>query len=310
MKTKHTLAFVVACLINHWNNTGTRPSPELLYSLAKPITFTRSNIETFLKDAFNHPWYGTYCLPANFMHISDLLSYHDRVKNPRDFSLSIFNLFHSRLKESQWVNPYALAQIIDVIIKQCEPLCAITKNTTRAAIKKTLYQAMLSRFHELKTDPEFFMTSVADEIITVVERGEQESAHELQNVITRFIESALDKLVWDPREQEGCWESCKLIAEQLRSLHHANIIRHEITLNHCYWSLVYRFCYFIETAGEHLSPATYTAIKHDIAEKKCALFSLEEQEELLLSKIKRLQNAILDGEVRALSIQKGIWIET
>lgn len=171
MKTKHTLAFVVACLINHWNNTGTRPSPELLYSLAKPITFTRSNIETFLKDTFNHPWYGTHCLPANFMHISDLLSYIDRVKNPRDFALSIFNLFHSRLKESQWVNPYALAQIIDVIIKQCEPLCAITKNTTRAAIKKTLYQAMLSRFHELKTDPEFFMTSVADEIITVVERG-------------------------------------------------------------------------------------------------------------------------------------------
>lgn len=280
---------------------------ELLQRFAQPITFNRANIETFLTDVFNHQLYGTYCLPSNFMHIADFLSHNKDVEHPRDFAISIFNLFHTRLKESFWVNPYALAQIIEVTAQQCASLCEpVTNQTLHAEVKKTLYNAMLSRFQELKNDPEYFMNNLAHEIVTVVGQHDQEGISELQNSISRFIESALDKIIWDPREQESCWESCKLIAEQLLLLHEARIIRSETVLNQCYWSLVYRFAYFLETAGEHLTPDTYTIIKQDLLAQDCALLKLEEQEHCLQPKAKRLQLAVLEGEVKARALQAGM----
>lgn len=309
MKIMRLICLLLAVALSANSAAGELNRQELLHQFAQPIIFNRANIQTFLTDVFNHRLYGTYCLPSNFMHIADFLSNSNQVENPREFSLSIFNLFHTRLKESFWVNPYALAQILEVIGQHCAPLCENNnKNQTRAAIKKTLYNALLSRFQELKSDPEYFMTNLANEIIAVVEQPEQEIIIELQQAIARFIESALDKVIWDPREQESCWESCKLIAEQLHGLHTARILRNETTLNHCYWSLIYRFCYFLETAGEHLSPETYSIIKNDLVAKNCAFLSLEEQEEFVLSKVKRLQLAIIDGEVKARSLQAGIML--
>ena len=292
---------------SQYSNKPELSKQELLQRFARPIIFDRANIQTFLTDVFNHRLYGVYCLPSNFMHIADFLSHSTQVEHPRDFSISIFNLFHTRLKESFWVNPYALAQMLEVITQQCAGMCEPTNHTSsRAAIKKALYNAMLSRFHELKKDPEYFMTSLANEIIALVEQPEQETISELQHTVTRFIESALDKVIWDPREQESCWESCKLIAEQLHALHRAHIIRNETALNHCYWSLVYRFCYFLETTGEHLTPETYSIIKNDLVAKNCSFLALEEQEAFVLSKIRRLQLALIDGEVKARAAQAGI----
>jgi hypothetical protein len=307
MKLMHRLSLLCMVALCMRSSAVQPGNQELLQQFAKPIIFNRANIQTFLTDVFNHRLYGTYCLPSNFMHIADFLSHTAQVENPRDFSISIFNLFHARLKESFWVNPYACAQILEVIAQQCAPLCEdTTKANSRAAIKKTLYNAMLSRFHELKADPEYFMTNLADEIITIAEQPEKEAICELQHAITRFIESALDKIIWDPREQESCWESCKLIAEQLHTLYQARILRNETALNHCYWSLVYRFCYFLETTGEHISPETYALMKQDLATKNCVFLALEEQEEFILSKSKRLQLAMLDGEVKSRSVQAGI----
>ncbi len=50
------------------------------------------------------------------------------------------------------------------------------------------------------------------------------------------------------------------------------------------WSLIHRFCYFIDIAGPDISQDTFIAIVNDIATQKLVLFAIEEQEDLMLSK--------------------------
>jgi len=287
---------------------GASISPELMKSFLQPITFNRTGIVSFFTDTFNHELYGTFALPASFCHMKEFISFSKTMQDPLGYMRSITSLFHDRLKEALWVNPYALSGLLTAYSNQAE-LWATTVNDPEETVKKLLYNSLLSKFNELKKDPELFMSTLSKEIVTTLNNETRMAQRELGYSITRFIEGALDKIIWDPREGEQCWQSCKAIADQLAQLHALKIIGTEVELNHCYWSLVYRFCYFIETTAEHISLETYQAMKYDIANKNSPLLCIPEQEAFIHSKAYRLQQAVFAGEVKVRSIKQGLWVE-
>ncbi len=281
-------------------------TPGLAHRYTQPVNFDKGGIEQFFSD-FNQTQYGSFGLPAYLQHPCSFLSHIERVKNKHEYTLSVIDLFHTKLKESRWINPYALAQLLDTIATHCAPLCQSAVDTTAAAVKKSLYAALLTKFKQLQQDPELFMENLTDELLGIFAQDTHHRRIELQLAITRFVESALEKVIWNPQEQEDCWNSCNLLAEQLTTLHRLHIIPHETALNQCYWSLVYRFCYLIETAGDALSTTTYTYIMHELAAKKAPWILSEEQEPLMLAKLKRLQIALFEGEVKSRATGAGLW---
>jgi hypothetical protein len=292
MKTLLKSLLFLFLLSLHSNASAEKLNADLIQLFTRPITFNRASIQAFLTDVFNHRLYGVYGLPASFGHITDLLSYNKSAPQPYVYTISIIDLFHDRLKEALWVNPYALSQLLNAVQEHCQSLCEAPQNQ-QDAIKKILYQALLSQFTDLKRNPEQFMDNVSAQIAHAVSGDHITLRLELQYALTRFIESALDKLV----------------AEQLHTLYRLGMMPHETALNHCYWSLIYRFCYFIDTVGEHLSIPTYEAIKHDMATKNSPLFCLEESEACITTKAQKLQLSVFDNEVKVRAAQSGLWVQ-
>lgn len=305
----HLCAFLF-CFITTATLLSTPQLPqETLASFLRPVSMTQAGIATFLTSTYNHAAYGTFCLPATFRHVDDFLTHTQNVKQQEVFVASVIDLFHARLKESLWVNPYALARLFDSLVANTQHL--FTKSERRNhhdAVKKELYESLLTKFNDLKNDPEQFIETLTKKVLAITDHDKQQERIELQYAISRFIESALDKLVWDPREQQACWECCKMLATKLDSLEQLHIIPDEVTLNHCFWSLIYRFSYFIETAGDLLSMQTFQAIRQDIALGQTPLLALGEQEEHILTKAQRLNQAVLAGEVKVRSAQAGLWM--
>jgi len=307
MYTKFKIVLVIFCTLPTILHTS-HISQELLREFIKPVPLNRNALKTFFINVFNHQSYGTHCLPASFRHAIDFLSYNKQVKNPLDYTVSIFDLFHDRLKESTWVNPYALTHLLNAVNEHTATLLQEPKIDRHDLVKQTIYNALLTQFAQLKNDPDTFITTLTDNIFAIVDDPEKQQRAELQHALIRLIESALDKVIWDPSEQEDCWDSCKLLAEQLDTMHRLAILPNETILNHCYWSLIYRFSYFIETTGEHLSPAVYRAIKNDILLQQIPLLTLAEQEEHILTKAQRLHTAVFEGEVKVQAAKTGFAI--
>lgn len=283
-------------------------SPDQITFFLRPVSFTKPGVQYFFTHVFNHPDYGTYFLPASFRHTVDFLSFTKHMKNPYEYVLSVVDLFHTKLKESTWVNPYALSFMLDALMEHTKDLVHTGTTDTNKRVKKALYQALLSHFNDLKNNPDQFMDSLTDEIMSVVNDSQVTNHVILQYSISRLIESALDKLIWDPSEQINCWESCKHLANQLDAMEQQHLIPDEVTLNHCFWSLIYRFSYFVETTGDQLAMTTYQAIAQDIVTKNSPMLACEEQEHKILTKAERLKQALLTGEIKSRSAQAGLWV--
>lgn len=300
---------LIACCAMHTVGATVQLPQETLNSFLRPVIMTQPGIANFFTSIFNHPTYGTFCLPATFRHVDNFLEHTPNVKQQEAFVASVVDLFHARLKESLWVNPYALARLFDSIAVNTQHLFKkAERRSHHDAIKKELYESLLTKFNDLKNDPEQFIEHLTTKVLAITDDSKQQARVELQYAISRFIESALDKLVWDPREQQACWECCKMLAAKLDELEQLHIIPDEVTLNHCFWSLIYRFSYFIETAGDLLSVQTFQIIRQDIAIGQTPLLALGEQEEHILTKAQRLNQALLAGEVKIRSSKAGLWM--
>ena len=63
-----------------------------------------------------------------------------------------------------------------------------------------------------------------------------------------FLEIAMAKLIWSPEEHEKIWENVKAISRQLEVLIQHNILNDANDLDDLYWTLIHRFCFFLEIA--------------------------------------------------------------
>jgi len=120
----------------------------------------------------------------------------------------------------------------------------------------------------------------------------------LRQMLIRFLEVGLNKLVWSPKEADKSWESVKTMSHQLAALMEYNIINDLNDLDELYWSLLHRYRYFIELHSTDLSLSFYQQVKADIMNKNLMLLELEEQETFIESKASCLLHAVLAQEAK------------
>jgi hypothetical protein len=270
-----------------------------MQTFAAPVVFSAAGIKDFFWERFNSHAYTAEFLPHCFLHVEDFLHHSFKSKYQRSMALVTLDLFHQRLKECRHTNPFALSLLIKQLPVFLGSFCRDETDIYKKRTSELIYKALDEHFEELKANPQLFIDNLAHEIVeTIVNPGEP-TAQEISNMTVRFIESALDKAMWDPRDQEYTWELVKLIAEQLGTLHTANVIMYEKDLNHMMWSLISRYAYFIELSGPELSLTCYQHIRDDI--ENCAIKApfllLEELDEHSITKRDRLMEIVLAGEV-------------
>lgn len=273
---------------------------ETLSSLTTPIVFTRIGLESFFVDQFSSPLYTELVLPSHFGHLAYLLHYSSNVQEPYDFVLSVFDIFHTRMKDCHWVNALSFSLLLNQLPDYLQDMCMQKEQELlEQSIKDIIYKRLLSRFTKISRNPldgvspiDTFLETIdhivdptAREISELITQAAQKRpVRELQDIVTRFIESALEKIVWNPQTQQDSWDSLCILAEQIGHLHDCGLIHSPKTANHLYWSLLYRYGYFLQSTKDVLKPELFDYIKADVAMHEYAWLSTPESEEFLTPK--------------------------
>lgn len=280
---------------------------ETMQTFLRPVHFSKVGIESFFTKTFNTSLYSERFLPSCFIHIVDFLEYGLQHENPTTYFESVFNLFHQRLKESTWVNPYALISFFERLPELLEFLPEQQNQELKHAVRSELEAALLEKFSLLKTNPDLFLDETAEILINSIKQADDNSSiKSLQNSVTRFLEGAINKLVWNPQDKIDVWKSVKLIAKKCELLYYYGIIGSMDDVNQLVWSLLYRFGYFINCAGPQLKYSFYQTVRSEIKTQNFSFLAIAEQEDWLTKKSDYLSKVITEGEIKSHAYDQGI----
>jgi len=278
-----------------------------------------SDVAVIFSD-ISKPSYSTDILPHNFSYLTNLLEYGNNTKKGRAYTERVLRVFNRLIKGTGYINAYAFSDMLEVLPGLLEQDCVahrskgLIQNSSlldldmydrfKESVNNLLYNRFLTDYDSFKQDPEDFLGQLTANILDVVE--EEVSIQDLRQVLVRFLELSASKLVWSPEDQEYVWSSVKKISKQLAKLVEYNVLEDVDTLDDMYWSLVERFCFFVEMTHTHLTTDFYDTIQHDIRSDKLLLVNLEEQEHWLEKKEDRLLRTVKSCKAKKLAYDQGI----
>lgn len=309
-----TLFVVNLLAINHNNEFTMSKQPiqsqdKTEFFLQQP-KYSKDSIKDFLTNTYNDRQYANM-LALNFRHINTFLSFSSLNSYPRTYIKTVLKLFSQKLKSSVFINSYAFSQLLFEFPTYFSKICTEEDDIYKKnKIKDTLYNFFLNNFAELKRDPETSLNKLSDKIYEIsLEPNPQDediTIAELSTAVVQFLEVSLSKLIWCPEDGDDVWKIFKSIANQLELLYKYNVIPNTESLDDLYWSLIYRFCYFLEIAGIELKHQNYALMTHDINNKKISIWYLDERDSCICTKAEYLKQAIFDADIRAHAYQSGM----
>lgn len=287
--------------------------PEILIHFFRQPKYTKSSYKCFLRHTYNHPHYAQKFLAVNFSHVNSFLSYSNKTNLPRSYIDAVISLFHQKFKSTYYVNAYAFLDFLNEFPNQISKFLneKTEKEEKIKNIKNSIYNFLLKDFEKLKENPEKSLNEISEKIynITLAKPDNKDvdiSISKLQNTIMLFLETVITKLIWNPKDQNEIWESIKKISHQLEELLIQNIIPDIESLDGLYWTLINRFCYFLEISGTEIALNCYKIINNELTTQRSSLWTIPEREPFIRSKLNHLRQHLLNAEVKARAYQEGI----
>jgi hypothetical protein len=305
---------LLVTIINLWfTGLSFSSSKEEIIIPHKEISTPTANhlLLTMQKD-LQDPRYRQDILPCNFSYPTQLLDYGIKSNQSPQFAYNVFSLFSKLLKGSEYVNAYSfsgfIAQMPDLLKSYFAGYNPESSNQLilandldmlerlQRSVSSIVYTKFSQDFATCKTNPELFLEDLTKRIVMVT--TQEVTREQLRQIIIRFLEVGLSKLVWSPRDEEKTWELVKTISQNIASFMQYNIIDDLNDIDELFWTLVHRYRYFLELHSTDMSLTFYQKIKNDIINHKILLFELEEQEPFLQPKSACLLNTILAQEAK------------
>jgi len=282
---------------------------------------TINNSENLLKSLqheLKDPAYRTEVLPNNFSYLTNLIVVGNNNNQPPAYLRSIIKLFSNMLKGASYVNAQECESFLAKLPTLAQPYFALTTSRAyitqpalydahmfdrlHATINNALFMKFSSEYDSFKKNPNEFLTILSSEILSLAQ--EEVTREQLRQGIIRFAEIALNKLVWNVEKAELSWNITKRIAHDLAALLEQNILDDLNDLDDLYWTLLTRYCYFIELTATELAPSIFATIKNDISAGNILLLSLPEQDALVESKLSYLQRTLITAEAQSRAYHK------
>lgn len=258
------------------------------------------------------PRYRQDILPNNFSYLIQLLEYGEQTKQTREFAQESFSLFSKVLKGSEYVNSYAFSSFIERLPTMLKHYFAgyqlesanqlIVENDLdmlerlQQTVTSIVYSKFTKDFAMCKTNPEQFLNDLTHKLVTAT--AQEVTTEQLRQMVIRFLEVGLSKLIWNPRDQIKTWESVKSISHHLAILMQYNIVDDLNDVDELFWTLVHRYRYFLELHNTAMPLSFYAKLKRDMRTEKLMLFEMEEQEPFLQSKSSCLMQTVLAQEAK------------
>lgn len=316
MKTNFVCLVVLVGTMVTGQHLAAKNTTDTTQALRAPIQLSAAGIDAFLRTTFNNPIYTSDILPHDFSHFIQLLQHSKSMtQHRRAFVKSVIKLFGNKIKGAQYINAYAFSVMLDQIPDLFEEYFSLKRILDPAHSRKKVYsileETFLNKFDQFKEKPREFLDTLSHDIIENLQKDtelitEDISIEQLRQSIVRFLEMCVTKLVWSPEDHEAIWDSVKKISKQFEVLIDRTIITDSSDLDDLYWSLIHRFCFFVDITGSDLPIEFYEKIRNDIATQQLLLLELDEQEKSIEPKLAHLKRALFNGEAKKRAIDNGI----
>ncbi len=251
-------------------------------------------------------------MPHNFSYLTQLLKYGATTKQTSEYAQQVISLFSKLLKGSEYVNSYVFADLVKEMpnllnhyfgvfqLESSGTLLLAGDLDMLERLQKTVSHLVFNKFTQdfdvCRKNPRLFLDDLSNRIVSAT--TQEVNMELLRQMVIRFLEVGLSKLVWSPRDEEQTWESVKTISHHLATLMEHNIIGDLNDLDELYWSLLHRYRYFLELHSTNMPLSFFGTLKGEITSKKVMLLELEEQETFLQSKASCLLNTVLAQEAK------------
>jgi hypothetical protein len=283
---------------------------ERMQQFMRAINFTKHGLRCFIKHVYNAKEYADF-LANNFFHVTQFME--RKTEMPRSYLQSVLRMFGNKIKQSMYVNPYALSELLDEMLPHLKTACctitSLAYDTLHDNIATTMHDTMLNKFDQLKRDPNAFFANLSHEIITLVgsrhELNNDIPLAELRSTLLLFLQATISRLIWDPAKGAEAWLNVKLIADQLARYHQQGIITDIDDLDDLYTTLLERFYLYLDLSYEKLTNELLVKLRDDIAAHNLLFLEIE-HEEYFQSKTERFQQVITDVEIKMRAYQQGI----
>ena len=275
-------------------------SLDLFSYFLRPINFSKEGITHYFTYTYNHEKYTDY-LPYNFSHMIQFLEFGQAQDQNEAYAKSIIKLFLQKIKGCDFINSYSLITSMPKLADALSPY--IVKK--EATFLKDLQKSLKTRFSNIfstyfsyfQKNPDSFLDALAEQIAKKTNEVQTQQHVDLEQIrrdVLRFLEACIGKLVWSPQDAYDAWTSINEIATLSENFLDKNLISDIDAFDDLCWSLIRRFCYFIDIAVEDIPQEMFIQIINDIHREDLILFQIEEQEDLITNKkdflLKKIKN--------------------
>lgn len=268
----------------------TRHEIDLVSFFSKPIEFTPEGIAYYFKYVYNHPEYIHY-LPYNLSHMIQFLEYGIKSGQNETFAASVIKMFLQKMKAVPYVEAESLAEFMPKFTQSMKPYLDKKEvqflQEMQVMIKEKLTQVFSKYFSSFQKNPDAFMGSLAEQIAQQTNQSATKQHIDVEHLkkdILRFLEICVNKLAWSSKDDIQIWYTCNRLAHECQICVEHKVLCDQNSLDDMCWSLIHRFCYFVELSQGALSNDFYAHVLHDLQTKPLVLVAIPEQEDMITSK--------------------------
>jgi len=299
------------------NSVDTRaPQEHVVKHKEKVDTFNQSWTR-FIKTLYNKHNYAQK-LSQDSSHVVQFLELSNELDLGTETVYVCLRLFYNKIKGCELVDDTVVGSLLEAMPENLEHHFVESRPTTDLTfVKKNLENMLLNKFTyhmpEFRASPDTFLSTLSTEITqyfqeevsnTEKERLARETRERLRNTIVKLFEVALTKTIWQPAEHKTIWKSFTGIAQGFQNLGSHGIIDHSDDLDDLLWSLIHRFCFFLDLAGASLPSSFYAEVEKDLRNGTVFFLEYQEQDEAIATKKDILIGALLQAKAKALAYEK------
>lgn len=185
-------------------------------------------------------------------------------------------------------------------------------------IRKNLEKIILNQLSDQFSNQETFNQSTiikkfSDDIFALINQSyshlqkkfeDNKTKERLRNLILRFIETLLDKTIWDDNSAEEIWPSFISLSNNILNLASTGIIDHFDDLDDLLWSLTHCFCRYFTSFGISVPTDIYKTIELELRNNSVSFLEEPEQDECIKTKKEHIHEALMKAKFKAYAYEK------
>jgi len=281
------------------------------------LEFYSQAMTLYVTGVYNKEGYAKR-LSQDGTHIIEFLTLADEFNFNTEAVYTGLRLFFNKLKEVEIIDDTVVIALMNEFPAALENYFPLTRSAQKKSKKASAAQVegviltdFTNHLQAAKTSTTSFFRSLSEKIAAIISKNPSDEEKivmrgRLRELVIKFVEMLLSKIMWYPQDHKAIWESVIGIAHNIHLLGANGVINHMDDVDDLLWSLVHRFSIFLGHYGSELPVDFYESIEHDITNHLVFFLESPELDECITPKREKLIEALGKAKAKALATRRGL----